>query len=613
MKKRFKNILIGATIPSMAMPLAFTIVSCGNNEHMYDELAQRLKADAIEEFTGNRRTIKGIASVYRDTFHTSKICEYLKQRIMKIMRMKEEDIHFDEYSSGKGDTGHNMYFDIPANDDQMAPIILQCHTDMVWRHDADFQASHPIPFKTTSLDGREILISEDLAGNRSSLGADNGMGIGLCLAIARNQNTFKHGKIRILMTTDEEEGDSGAKFVPYDGVDISKNWFCDAEKNEYIPYLLNLDLEDTLKTATCCGGTLEARWTGTKFTLIPVPEEKKNYAYHIYVKGLKGGYTGRFLDENRQNAIDIAFRFLHEINSLPGFGQPINIAKIIGKPSDKGEIGCSNRPDEAHIYFYCNEIKDETWLEIADLQKQWIKDYKETGIEPNLDIFCNPIQEGEVLPSYVLSSGEDGDTQALIDLVIALPYGPKAGTNYNTSYNIGAVRLNDPDLSESTQQVIVQVMGRSSLTEDLGGDPAVSEQTGGFWQEFKKISSDLLQEKGKDGTWTNKGWTPLWEHRDDNLLSKILQDGSNKLKLGLQSYDEPGWFEVAYFDLHTNGKLHMGDLGFDIERPHSRDETIYLDTMEPTIKLVLFAIQHAQKISIPFEDSKSVRKEEPYE
>ena len=68
----------------------------------------------------------------------------------------------------------------------------------------------------------------------TNIGADDGIGIAIILAIAKTRDAFKHGPIRCLFTTDEEQGLIGASHIP-------DEWF--KYNGEQIQYLINLDSE----------------------------------------------------------------------------------------------------------------------------------------------------------------------------------------------------------------------------------------------------------------------------------------------------------------------------------------------------------------------------------
>lgn len=105
-----------------------------------------------------------------------------------------------------------IYIDIPATagKENFKNIIIQGHMDMVINAKEDYKEFDP---KTTPI---ELEYNEDTGeihskDYKTNIGADDGQGLGLCLAIAKHQNEFEHGPIRLLFTYDEETTFAGAK------------------------------------------------------------------------------------------------------------------------------------------------------------------------------------------------------------------------------------------------------------------------------------------------------------------------------------------------------------------------------------------------------------------
>ena len=98
----------------------------------------------------------------------------------------------------------NLLFTIPATKgmEKLTPVILQGHTDMVPQADDpkfDFLKSPIEP----------IIDKGWVRANRTTLGADNGIGVCAALACVTTSGV-KHGPMEILVTVDEETGMTGA-------------------------------------------------------------------------------------------------------------------------------------------------------------------------------------------------------------------------------------------------------------------------------------------------------------------------------------------------------------------------------------------------------------------
>jgi len=194
------------------------------------------------------------------------ILEYFKQ-ITKIPRcssntekMKEFLVNFAKEKGYKVKT--DMYGNILATSDN-PKICFQSHYDMVCI--GEYQ---------------NIQIIEEngfLKAKNSTLGADNGIGIAIMMAL---MDEYKD--LEFLFTNDEEIGLIGA---------MNLNLHPKAKK------LINLDSEDENIYLGCAGG----------FDVeITIPTKRKPYfgeVYQIKVDNLPGGHSGVDIDKNYPNAI----------------------------------------------------------------------------------------------------------------------------------------------------------------------------------------------------------------------------------------------------------------------------------------------------------------------
>ncbi len=160
--------------------------------------------------------------------------------------------------------------------EQEPPVILQAHLDMVCEKAAgkefDF-ATQEIPVMT---DGERIW------ADGTSLGADNGIGLAVILALLED-TALSHPPIEAVLTVDEETGLEGAANVDFSLLKGRR--------------MINLDSEkEGIFTAGCAGGVrMEA-----VFPLSLVSNRAP--AYEIQVKGLRGGHSGIEINKGRCNA-----------------------------------------------------------------------------------------------------------------------------------------------------------------------------------------------------------------------------------------------------------------------------------------------------------------------
>jgi len=166
-------------------------------------------------------------------------------QITKIPRCSKNEEKIREYILGfakknnlktKTDKSGNVVIIKPASKgmEKNPTVILQGHMDMVCEKNSDVVhdfSKDPIKLKLKG----DILTAEG-----TTLGADNGIGLAISLAILEDK-TLKHGPIEALFTIDEETGLTGAFAM---------------ESNMLTGHiLLNLDSEDFgVLTVGCAGG-----------------------------------------------------------------------------------------------------------------------------------------------------------------------------------------------------------------------------------------------------------------------------------------------------------------------------------------------------------------------
>ncbi len=216
-----------------------------------------------------------VSRIPRCSRHEERICEWL--------RTFAEDKGLSYRSDGVG----NTVIELPATAgyEASAGIVLQSHVDMVCEKKPD--SNHD--FSTDAIK----LIEKDgwVCAEGTTLGADNGLGVALSLALAVEKE-LSHPKLELLFTVDEETGLTGAAALEQ-GFVTGK-------------YLINLDGEDDSFIVGCAGGEQ------TQITLkLQLSEASSSYqCYVLEVSGLRGGHSGIDIDEQRANAIVVLARVL---------------------------------------------------------------------------------------------------------------------------------------------------------------------------------------------------------------------------------------------------------------------------------------------------------------
>ncbi len=182
----------------------------------------------------------------------------------------------------------NVIMRVPATPgyENCKGVILQGHMDMVPQKNSDKVHDFLTDPIETKVEG------DWLKACGTTLGADNGLGLALALAVAQSKDV-EHGPIEILATYDEETGMTGAQALE---PGILKG-----------DILINLDSESEGELYVGCAGGIDASATG-KYELQAKPEGW--HALCVKVKGCQGGHSGMDIVLYRANANKAAARIL---------------------------------------------------------------------------------------------------------------------------------------------------------------------------------------------------------------------------------------------------------------------------------------------------------------
>ena len=223
----------------------------------------------------------------RPSYHEEKVVEYL---------VNWGKAHgYETIKDSEGPIA-NVIIRVPATPgmEKCKGIILQGHMDMVPQKTSD--SSHDFlkdPIKAY-VDG------EWVTADRTTLGADNGMGLALALS-AIEDPSVKHGPIEVLATYTEETG--------MDGANALKPGILKGD------ILLNLDSEEEGELCVGCAGGLDVSAT-FNYRKYNTPAGSKGLK--LTVKGLKGGHSGMDISLYRANANKVMARMLLPVMEMFG-------------------------------------------------------------------------------------------------------------------------------------------------------------------------------------------------------------------------------------------------------------------------------------------------------
>jgi len=398
-------------------------------------------------------------------------------------------------------------------------VILQGHMDMVCEKNSDVKfdfSKDPIQLKITG---------DLLTANGTTLGADNGIGLAISLAILEDKK-IRHGPIESLYTIDEETGLTGAFAMKSDMLSGK--------------IMLNLDSEDFgVITVGCAGGGDSTIELPVKMQAVPGGEYLQ-----VKVSGLRGGHSGVDIHEQRGNAIKILTRLLWKAS------QKYEFSLFDIKGGDKHNA----IPREAYAKLVIDK-KNKTAF-VTTLKEEEKDIYEEIKpIDPKLKV--------DVDPSEPSKKGMDKSTQVkLLNLLHSLPHGVyqmnyDIKTLVNTSTNLATISVKE-------DTVVIGMSSRSPMKSALQD-----------MRDRIKATALLSGAKVSEGT-PYPGWKPDLQSKILGLSKKIFKDMFKQdpkieaihagLECGIIGEKFPG--------------MDMISIGPTLKNPHSPEEQLHISTVD---------------------------------
>ncbi len=282
-------------------------------------------------------------------------------------------------------------------------VIIQNHMDMVTVKTGD--KSHDFHTQGLTLEVDDGWLKAD----RTTLGADNGLGCAAALAVMTD-TSVAHPPLELLFTVDEETGLGGA--LNFDASLLSGK------------LMLNLDTEDWNELFIGCSGA--GGWEfGRVFTT--QPDQSALEFWSLNLRGLAGGHSGIQIHEQLGNAIKLLGEFLGAVGSVQLSSFSAGVAHNV-------------IPREGEVHFACPAGQETALRELAGgFLQQW------NGYLP----------EADAALELVLQSTDDAsvlsvaDSKKLVQLINVFPHGAQS---YNLeqpadlvdlSINLAVMRLSD--------------------------------------------------------------------------------------------------------------------------------------------------------------------------
>jgi dipeptidase D len=400
-------------------------------------------------------------------------------------------------------------------------VCLQGHLDIVCEKNSD-------KVHDFSKDPIEMMRDGNVVkANGTTLGADNGIAVAMCLAIMEDKS-LEHGPMEFLFTVDEETGLNGANNLA-PGFVKSRT-------------LINLDSEEEGALYVGCSGGQDTMGTW-KADFEEVPAGMKPAT--VKVTGLRGGHSGLDIQKGRGNAIKIINRVLTQLADVG-----MRLSSIEGG-SKRNAI-----PREADAKLF---VPKKKWHDAAAAVEELAAAIKAEfkTVEPDLSIELSENEggkKGKVLKKSV--------QRRILATISGLPHGvmkmsPDIPGLVQTSTNVAVLQTSKKSITLATSQ-------RSSVESEI--------------EEICETVTAIFRLGGADVE-TGSGY-PGWK---PNLDSEILKIAKSTYKSMFKKEAEVKAIHAG-LECGIIGAKYPGmdtiSMGPTLESVHSPDEVLYIDTVQ---------------------------------
>ena len=451
---------------------------------------------------------KELNQIPRPSHHEERVADFLCQFAERLKLDYKRDKQNCVVISKPASPGH----------EGAEPIVLLNHMDMVC-----------VGMKDPLSDPIDAFVENGwMKARGTSLGADNGIGLSMALAVLED-DSIVHPALEVMTTTNEEDGMSGA-------ANLSKD-FLKGRK------VINLDSEDydTITTGAA-GACLQFHRIPIKRQ--PAPGGKRRW-YRIRFEGGLGGHSGVDINKGRCSAVVPAWAILAAIYNEYDFDvASIKIGEANASIASSAEIILTIPSGEGAEF-----VKQQ-----QEMMNEWLREEYGDN-DPNMH--CT-IEKCEAQETVI-------NPEALKALLTALEQIPQ-----------GVVKMSETmkDTVETSNNV-----GRI-LTED--DHIFVSTHTRSFIDsEMEALSKDIANTFKANGATTELVMSaPAWQEDQHSAFLKLTSDTFQDV-LGWRPHMVAMHFvlEAGFFVQHYPG-IQMASIGPKIVEPHSTSERVELKTID---------------------------------
>lgn len=416
------------------------------------------------------------------------------------------------------------------------PIVLLNHMDMVC-----------VGMKNPLSDPIEAYVENGwMKARGTSLGADNGIGLSMALAVLED-DSIVHPALEVMTTTNEEDGMSGASQLSTD--------FLKGRK------VINLDSEDYDTITTGAAGAC------LQFHRIPVqrkaaPGGKRRW-YRIRFEGGLGGHSGVDINKGRCSAVVPAWAILATIYNEYEFDvASIKIGEANASIASSAEIILTIPSGEGAEF-----VKQQ-----QEMMNEWLREEYGDN-DPNMHCTiekCEP-QETVINPEAL---------EALLTCLEQIPQGV---------VKMSEVMKDTVETSNNVGRIVTERQQVGDGTSGMADHIFVSTHTRSFIDsEMKELSKDIANVFEACGAKSETIMSaPAWQEDQESDFLRLTSDTFN---------DVLGWrprmvamhfvLEAGFFVQHYPG-IQMASIGPRIVEPHSTSERVELSTIEDIWKVLL--------------------------
>ena len=448
---------------------------------------------------------KELNQIPRPSHHEERIADYLCQFAERLHLEHERDKENCVVIRKPATSGYEGH----------EPIVLLNHMDMVC-----VGMNDPLntPIEAYVEDGW-------MKAKGTSLGADNGIGLSMALAVLED-DSIVHPALEVMTTTNEEDGMTGAAALSKD--------FLKGRK------VINLDSEDYDTITTGAAGAC------LQFHRIPIKRvsvtDENGHWYRIKIEGGLGGHSGVDINKGRCSAMIPAKAILKAVCQEEALGVlEVEIGEANASIASKGEIVIFATPAAAEAFK----------KQIDSINRQLRECYPQ---DPNITCSIEACDGGNTeIPKEAIAKlvdGLDQVPQGMVKMSEAMP-----GT-VETSNNVGRI-------STEADHIFVSTHTRSFIDADMD-----------------KLSKDIANAFKTVGAESEVIMSaPAWQEDQQSPFLTLVSDTFR---------DVLGWrprmvamhfvLEAGFFVQHYPG-IQIASIGPRIVEPHSTSERVELKTI----------------------------------